>query len=108
MTNPKLVLADEPTANLDHETAYKVIKIMNEMKDEFGTTFIFSTHDAKVVGEVEIIYTLEDGQVSDKKVQNTIEVIFTILIVIAISVISSLQPALKASRLEPVEALRHV
>ena len=73
VTNPKLVLADEPTANLDHETAYKVIKIMNDMKDEFGTTFIFSTHDSKVVSEVEIIYTLEDGQISDKKVQNTVE-----------------------------------
>jgi putative ABC transport system ATP-binding protein len=73
VTNPKLVLADEPTANLDHATAYNVIKIMSDMKDEFGTTFIFSTHDSKVVGEVEIIYTLEDGQISDKKVQRSRE-----------------------------------
>ncbi|MFH0977155.1 MAG: ABC transporter ATP-binding protein [Spirochaetota bacterium] len=67
-TNPKIVLADEPTANLDHETAYKVIGIMKKMKDEFGTTFIFSTHDQKIVGEAEIIYTLEDGLLTGRKV----------------------------------------
>lgn len=70
VTNPKLVLADEPTANLDHVTAYRVIEIMHDMKEEFGTTFVFSTHDAKVVSEVEIIYTLEDGLISDKRIQN--------------------------------------
>jgi putative ABC transport system ATP-binding protein len=73
VTNSKVVLADEPTANLDHETAYRVIGIMRDMKEEFGTTFIFSTHDSKLVGEVEIIYTLEDGLIIDKKVQNTKE-----------------------------------
>ena len=73
VTNSKVVLADEPTANLDHETAYRVIGIMRDMKEEFGTTFIFSTHDSKLVGEVEIIYTLEDGLIIDRKVQNTKE-----------------------------------
>jgi putative ABC transport system ATP-binding protein len=63
VTNPKLVLADEPTANLDHKTAYMVIELMKKMRDEFNTTFIFSTHDQKIVGEAEIIYTLEDGQI---------------------------------------------
>lgn len=61
ITNPKLVLADEPTANLDHQTAFRIIELMKRMRDEFATTFIFSTHDAKVVGEAEIIHTLEDG-----------------------------------------------
>ena len=61
VTEPKLVLADEPTANLDHATAYKVIGLMHSMKEEFNTTFIFATHDPKIVGEAEIIYTLEDG-----------------------------------------------
>jgi putative ABC transport system ATP-binding protein len=61
VTNPQIVLADEPTANLDHATAFKVIAIMHEMQKEFGTTFIFSTHDPKIVGEAEILYTLEDG-----------------------------------------------
>lgn len=66
VTKPKLVLADEPTANLDHKTAYMVINIMKKMKDELGTSFIFSTHDQKVVGEAEIIYTLEDGELTGK------------------------------------------
>jgi len=63
VTEPKLVLADEPTANLDHNTAYKVIGLMHNMKNEFNTTFIFATHDPKIVGEAEIIYTLEDGDI---------------------------------------------
>ena len=66
VTNPKLVLADEPTPNLDHKTAYMVINIMKKMKDESETSFIFSTHDPKVVGEAEIIYTLEDGELAGK------------------------------------------
>ncbi len=69
VTKPKLVLADEPTANLDHKTAYMVINIMKKMKDESGTTFIFSTHDQKVVGEAETIFTLEDGELAGKRTQ---------------------------------------
>jgi len=69
VTNPKLVLADEPTANLDHKTAYQVIELMKKMRDEFNTTFIFSTHDQKIVGEAEIIYTLEDGQLTNRQVK---------------------------------------
>lgn len=44
---PKLVLADEPTANLDHDTAYRILNLMKAMRDSFGTSFIFSTHDQK-------------------------------------------------------------
>jgi putative ABC transport system ATP-binding protein len=69
VTNPKLVLADEPTANLDHKTAYMVIELMRKMRDEFGTTFIFSTHDQKIVGEAEIIFTIEDGELKGKEIQ---------------------------------------
>lgn len=61
-TRPKLVLADEPTANLDSDTAHRIIQLMKKMRDEFGTTFIFSTHDPKIVGEAEVILTLEDGR----------------------------------------------
>ena len=64
---PRLVLADEPTANLDHATAYKVIGLMHAMKKEFDTTFIFATHDQKVVGEAELIYTIEDGQITETR-----------------------------------------
>jgi len=69
VTNPKLVLADEPTANLDHKTAYMVIDLMKKMRDEFKTTFIFSTHDQKIVGEAEIIYMLEDGELTGRQVK---------------------------------------
>ncbi len=69
VTNPKLVLADEPTANLDRKTAYMVIELMKKMRDEFKTTFIFSTHDQKIVGEAEILYTLEDGELKDRQIK---------------------------------------
>jgi len=62
VTRPKLVLADEPTANLDHETAYMILRLMKQMRDNFGITFIFSTHDTRIIGEAEIIYSLEDGR----------------------------------------------
>jgi putative ABC transport system ATP-binding protein len=62
-TRAKLVLADEPTANLDHDTAYRIIALMKKMRDEFGSTFVFSTHDPKIVGEAEVIITLEDGRI---------------------------------------------
>jgi len=61
-TNAKLVLADEPTANLDHDTAYRIIALMKTMRDEFGTTFVFSTHDPKIMREAEVTFTLEDGR----------------------------------------------
>lgn len=67
VTNPQLVLADEPTANLDHDTAYMVLNLMKRMRDDFQTTFIFSTHDPKIVGEAEIIFTLEDGKLNGSK-----------------------------------------
>jgi putative ABC transport system ATP-binding protein len=63
VSNAKMVLADEPTANLDHATAHHVIDLMKQMRDEFGTTFIFSTHDPKIMAEAETTYTLEDGHV---------------------------------------------
>jgi len=62
VTKAKLVLADEPTANLDRETANRIIEMMKKMRDEFKTTFIFSTHDPKVVKNAEVIFAIEDGQ----------------------------------------------
>jgi putative ABC transport system ATP-binding protein len=56
------VLADEPTANLDHDTAYKVLNLMKAMRTDFGTSFIFSTHDPKIMREAELTFTLEDGR----------------------------------------------
>ncbi len=64
VTRPKLVLADEPTANLDRKTAVNVIRLMRDMRDKFKTTFIFSTHDPGVMEEAEIIHTLVDGRLT--------------------------------------------
>jgi putative ABC transport system ATP-binding protein len=61
-TNAQLVLADEPTANLDHDTAFRIIELMKKMRDEFGTTFVFSTHDPKIMSEAEVVFALEDGR----------------------------------------------
>ena len=62
ITQPKLVMADEPTANLDKKSSVNVIRLMHDMKDKFGTTFIFSTHDPRIMKEAEITYTLDDGK----------------------------------------------
>ena len=63
VSNARMVLADEPTANLDHDTALRIIELMKQMRDQFGTTFIFSTHDPKIMAEAEVTFTLEDGRV---------------------------------------------
>lgn len=68
VTQPKLVLADEPTANLDHDTAYRIIELMRRLRDEFGTSFLFSTHDPKIMGEAERTFELEDGLLRQKDV----------------------------------------
>lgn len=61
VSEPKVVLADEPTANLDSRTARTVIELMKRMRGKSGTTFIFSTHDQKLSAEVEKLFTIEDG-----------------------------------------------
>jgi putative ABC transport system ATP-binding protein len=61
VTKPDLVLADEPTANLDHDTAMTIIHLMKAIRDRLRTTFVFSTHDARIIGEVESIFRLDDG-----------------------------------------------
>jgi len=67
VTNAKLVLADEPTANLDSVTAHRVIDLMKSMREKFDTTFIFSTHDPKIMAEAEVTYTLVDGSIENKE-----------------------------------------
>lgn len=61
-TRPRLVLADEPTANLDTKTAGRIIALMKNIRDEFETTFIFSTHDARIVDQAEQVFRIEDGR----------------------------------------------
>jgi putative ABC transport system ATP-binding protein len=62
ITNPELILADEPTANLDHETAMSILALMKNIRKELDTTFVFSTHDSRIIGEAESIYRMEDGR----------------------------------------------
>ena len=61
VTNPSLVIADEPTANLDTDTSHKIISIMNDLNKKNGTTFIFSTHDQRLLDKVGRLVRLEDG-----------------------------------------------
>lgn len=59
---PKLVIADEPTASLDSQTANKVIDIMRELGHEFGTTFIVATHDPRMASRCDRVIELVDGK----------------------------------------------
>ena len=63
VSEPKIVLADEPTANLDSVTSHKVIELMRKMQREFNTTFIFSTHDTHLIDEVDRVLYLQDGKI---------------------------------------------
>jgi len=68
-TNPKLILADEPTANLDTENGKQVMDIMQRLNKETGVTFIFATHDSRVIGYAKRVVTLQDGLITqDNKV----------------------------------------
>jgi putative ABC transport system ATP-binding protein len=60
-SKPAFVLADEPTANLDSKSAYNLLDIMAKLNREEGITFIFSTHDQKVIDRARRVITLEDG-----------------------------------------------
>lgn len=62
---PKMVLADEPTANLDSENSFNILETMKEINRETGTTFLFSTHDQKVIDYLSRIINLKDGQVAE-------------------------------------------
>jgi len=66
---PRLVLADEPTANLDSENATALLDIMHRLSHEEKTTFIFSTHDPRVMERAERIITLHDGKIISDELQ---------------------------------------
>jgi putative ABC transport system ATP-binding protein len=68
-TDPKLILADEPTANLDTENGEQVMQIMKKLNKETGTTFVFATHDPRVIKYASRVVTLQDGLITkDEKV----------------------------------------
>ena len=66
VTRPKLVLADEPTANLDSVTGTNILNLMKELNQSEKTTFIFSTHDARVWAYASAVVRLADGQIQDR------------------------------------------
>ena len=66
VTNPSLVIADEPTANLDSNTSKNIIELMRGLNDKEKTTFVFSTHDQRILDNVERLVCIEDGMIQDK------------------------------------------
>ncbi|HET8540836.1 MAG TPA: ABC transporter ATP-binding protein [Anaeromyxobacter sp.] len=67
VTRPKLVLADEPTANLDSQTGATIIDLMRDMNRRDGTTFVFSTHDPKVMSHANAIVRIADGRIAGRE-----------------------------------------
>jgi len=64
ITKPLLILADEPTANLDHRTAQSIIDLMKELNENEGVTFIFSTHDQRLIERVKRVVRIDDGKIA--------------------------------------------
>ena len=67
---PVLVMADEPTANLDAENSHNIMKILRKLNKELDTSFVFATHDEKIMGYLKRIICLEDGKIiKDEKIK---------------------------------------
>lgn len=72
---PQLILADEPTANLDSQTGTMIIRLMRKMQRNFHASFIFSSHDPMVLAEADDIVTISDGRVvSIKRTDDSVEI----------------------------------
>jgi putative ABC transport system ATP-binding protein len=69
-THPLLILADEPTANLDTENGKQVMEIMQRLNRETGTTFVFATHDPRLFGYAQRTIVLRDGQIAENSHSN--------------------------------------
>jgi len=67
ITKPDLVLADEPTANMDTANALKIVNLMREINSIRGTTFVFSTHDQRLLDQVQRKIQLQDGTILDNR-----------------------------------------
>ena len=71
-SNPSIVLADEPTANLDSTTGEGLLSLMKDMNQKSGATFIFSTHDRMVMDFAQRVITIRDGRIIDDQDKNTV------------------------------------
>ncbi len=67
--NPAIVLADEPTANLDSKTGEEILRLMKDLNDKHGTVFVFSTHDRMVMDHAERLVLLHDGLVVSDEIK---------------------------------------
>jgi putative ABC transport system ATP-binding protein len=70
---PELVLADEPSANLDAANSHHILQTMKRLNKELGTTFIFATHDEKVMQYLDRIVTLRDGRTEKDELKQTVK-----------------------------------
>jgi putative ABC transport system ATP-binding protein len=69
VSEPALVLADEPTANLDSQTAIDLIGLMRQLNEDKGITFVFSTHDTRVMERARRLVVLRDGRIDSDEVR---------------------------------------
>jgi putative ABC transport system ATP-binding protein len=70
VTHPAIVLADEPTANVDSATADALLDLMQKLNQDIGTTFLFSTHDQRVMDRARRLIRLRDGQIENDEVRH--------------------------------------
>ena len=68
-TNPSIILADEPTANLDSKTGISLLDVMKELNQTKGMTFVFSTHDEKIIQRARRLVYLRDGLIEKEELQ---------------------------------------
>ena len=71
---PVLVMADEPTANLDAENSHNIMQILTKLNDELDTSFVFATHDEKIMGYLKRIIRLEDGNIIHDEKTKTVDI----------------------------------
>jgi putative ABC transport system ATP-binding protein len=71
VSQPVMILADEPTANLDSKTGTELLDMMRELNDQTGMTFLFSTHDEMIMERARRLVTLKDGKIDSDEKRNT-------------------------------------
>ncbi len=67
---PQLILADEPTANLDSKTAQEIIDLFKKLNQELRLSFIFSTHDQRLIDQVKTVHYINDGQIKETRIHH--------------------------------------
>ena len=67
---PHIILADEPTANLDSKTAQEIIELFQKLNKEYKLTFLFSTHDQRLIDQVRTVLYIEDGHITETRTKD--------------------------------------